>query len=109
MALTFTDRQRWDLAVAKGPRMGVVAITFDASYAAGGYAVTAANLKFDTTIVDIIPSPTSGGFVAVWDRANSKLMAMYGNYDAGDGPLIEVPNDHAALNTEVTECLVIGY
>jgi hypothetical protein len=69
----------------------VVEATFDSSYATGGESLTAADLGVKR-IEHVSQEISSTGHVVVYDYANSLLKAYYGNYDAADGPLIEVPN-----------------
>lgn len=84
-----------------------VEFTLDAAYAAGGYAVTPAQLGL-ASIDLILPCPTSG-YVPEWDYTNAKLKVMYGdNNNASDGPLIEVPNATAGISGLLSRALVIG-
>lgn len=88
----------------------VVSFALDNSYATGGYTglaakVTAA-LKRTPTILAFIPQDC-GGYIAVWDPTNSKLKVYHYNYDAADGPAIEVPNA-TDLSTVTVKGLLIS-
>ena len=48
-----------------------------------------------------------GGYIAVWDPTNSKLKVYHYNYDAADGPAIEVPNA-TDLSTVTVKGLLIS-
>ncbi len=62
---------------------------WDNSYSTGGEAFdVTGNERFD-----IVLTAAKGGYVGVWDAANQKLLAYYGdNNNASDGPLIQVPD-----------------
>ena len=51
-------------------------ITLDTSYPTGGYAISAANLGWSeiTGVLELGGNSASGGYVAKWDKVNSKLM-----------------------------------
>ena len=108
MALTFSGFKR--KAPEKGGwRSGYVDITLDDSYAAGGWAITAANLNL-TTIYNIVP-PAGGigsslAYVLRWDHATGKLLAFEGNASAGTG-MQEM--DAADLDGEVIRCFYEGW
>lgn len=86
MALTFTQNSK--VVIVRGSALGgvqikSVKITGDAAYAAGGYAITAANLGFSNGIVTVIPCGAMGStgaagtqLVPQWDSANSKIKLM---------------------------------
>ena len=44
MALTFTDVKRFNYQKSGGVRQAMIDITFDSSYATGGWAITPANV-----------------------------------------------------------------
>lgn len=93
MALTFTfDGKFW---IPKLPSLRIGRITLDNAYAAGGYAITAGNMQFKTSIRNLIPG-ASKGFMAVWDHANGKLMFYKGS--AAGTILTEAANGEAGLN-----------
>jgi hypothetical protein len=76
----------------------VADVAFDSSYSIGGEAVTAAEFGFEREITHVFcntardPDTADNAFLLDWDDTNSKLILLYGNYDAADGALIEVPN-----------------
>ncbi len=67
-----------------GYRFRMVEVTLDASYAAGGYAVTAANFQLNTIkkvwVVGLPGSTGSAGsnFTVTWDKTNGKLKMWKG-------------------------------
>lgn len=86
-------------------------IVLDNAYPTGGYTGLAAKIQGATnrnpTILAVV-GQGSDGYEYRWDFANSKLMVLYADYDAGaDGALIEVANG-ANLST-VTAHLVVFY
>lgn len=86
-----------------------ITVVLDSSYPTGGYTGLADKIKGATnrtpTIIGV--ASQSSGYVAYWDYTNSKLMLYYGNYDAADGVLIEVPN--ATDLSAVTLSLLVFY
>lgn len=91
MALTYTV-DNTQLVGTK--RMTQGTITYDSSYATGGETVDPHALGLQM-LTDLRISPSTGGYIGVWDRSTTapKLMAFYGdNNNASDGPLIEVPS-----------------
>ena len=106
MAVAITQPAKQRRVYLNGARtFDIFKVAFDASYPTGGEGLTAANLDLDS--IDLVIAPPAGGYVFEYDYTNSKLLAYYGNYDAADGPLIEVPNatDLALIATRI---LVIG-
>jgi hypothetical protein len=57
--------------------MTQVTLTGPTSYSTGGVAYTAANFGFDFSADFVIIGTVSGGLIAVWDRANSKIKLFY--------------------------------
>ena len=107
MALTITIEQQF--YISGGPSIRIGTITFDDSYPTGGEAITAANLNFSGGITNLIAEPSLGGYVPVWDKTNSKIKVLYGDYNnSADGPLIEVPNA-ADLSTVTVRFIAFGY
>ncbi len=82
-------------------------VTADDSYpaATGGYPIDLSTELPGKTVVAVIPVMSSDGYLGWWDAQNGKLKFYYFNYDAADGPAIEVVN--AADLTDVTLDLVI--
>lgn len=108
MALTF-DNFKAKPPEKGGWRSGYVDITLDGSYATGGWAITAANLKLNT-IYQITP-PSAGiasarGFLLRWDHATGKLSAFQGS-TASNAGLKEI--DAGDLNGEVIRCFYEGW
>lgn len=81
-----------------GDRKEVIAdIVFDASYPAGGEAVTAADFGFDLEITHVAcglardPDAVDNAVALDFDSAASKVVAFWGDYsNAADGVLVEV-------------------
>lgn len=97
MALTIGTTYAADIAKPSpqqshlGTKLVFATVTFDSSYASGGYAIAASDLGLDEILS--VGAFANGGYVPEWDGANSKLKAMYADYDAaGDGVLIEAPS-----------------
>lgn len=85
MSITYTETFKDHLA--SGRRMSVGTIDLGA-YSAGGVAVTAAT--FGVSSIDALMVLPSGGYVPVWDSAESKIKAYVGDNDGGaDGPMAE--------------------
>ena len=88
MALQFTNFKRKPPQKG-GWRSGYVDIVLDGSYSAGGWTITAANLKL-TTIYAIWPPPVGVhtgplAYTLHWNISTGKLMAFEGNGSAGTG------------------------
>jgi hypothetical protein len=85
-----------------------VDITLDATYAAGGWALTPAQLGFGANgVIQMVDVGTRGGFLFEWDQVNNKLMAR----DCSGGVGVATPeaaNALAALNGLVVRALVFG-
>lgn len=84
-------------------RMHVVDVTLDGSYAAGGYAITAANVGLSSIDQVILPGVKTAlsattALAPEWDYTNGKLKFFKGN---GVGALTE------AANTDITSAMVI--
>ena len=89
MALTWTltkSRRIGNLKMVTGT------VAFDSSYPTGGEEVAVGDLGMVQDI-EMISFGTAGGYVPTWDNTNSKIKVYYGNYDAADGVLIDVPNE----------------
>lgn len=91
-------------------RMNLVNFTFDATYPAGGEAITANQLGLGT-VVAVCPLGNPGGATYAWDGTNSKLKAFYADYSTTtDGLLIDIAvGDTAVLDGVVVQLLAIGY
>jgi hypothetical protein len=65
-------------------------VTMDSSMAAGGEAITGfPNSVGLGKVIGAVVCGAEDGYPAVWDLANSKLIAWYADYDAGaDGALV---------------------
>ena len=95
----------------RGPwRKRIVTFTYDATYAAGGYAVTPASLGL-TAIKYVSPGTILGaadlGFLTGFDYAASKMKV----YKAGtaDAPLNEADTNQANITGTTSKHLVYGY
>lgn len=108
MALTFGNFKRMHPEIG-GWRSGYVDITLDASYPAGGWPITAANLNL-TNLYDLKPPAVGIGsslaYPLRWDHATGKLLAFEGNAAAGTG-MQEM--DAADLSGEVIRCFYEGW
>ena len=105
MALTFTEVKRINYKYSGGFRQALYDITFDASYATGGWSVTPANVGM-TTIYGLIalgPHVAAAGAQFGWDPVNSKILA----YKSNTAALFQ---EIAAgdLSTRVARFFVIG-
>jgi hypothetical protein len=107
MALAFT-RTDINIKIAGGRRFRVVEVTTDGAYAAGGYAITAANLGLEGAIELVIPGGGTGGFVPGWDHANKKLK-FYKTGSALSGELAECAANEAGLNGDKYVLFAVGY
>lgn len=87
----------------------IVDLTFDASYAAGGYALSAKSLGLGTNgvILAVIPVGSRGGFFADYNQGTGALMVRDASGTAGAASP-EVPNNAAAISGVVQRCLVLG-
>jgi hypothetical protein len=98
--------------VAGNMRINVVDFTLDGAYAAGGYAVTAANCGM-STIHAVAPTPQGDGIVAIWDVTNSKLKLYKGantvTVTTGNAELTELATNDTIIdaNSKV-RALVVG-
>lgn len=101
MALTIADTDAGPPQQIVGGTAGykavVKTVAFDNSYPTGGEqlgsaataAAGAAALGLSTVL--FLHASSTSGYTFEYDYAG-KLLAYYGNNDAADGPLIEVPN-----------------
>ncbi len=92
MALTVAKTDLFEIPQAKVFRCSV---TFDDSYPTGGETLDVTD-KVRKVLFAYVESPGGSGYVIDIDRTNFAsgtmlLEVFYGNYDASDGPLIEVP------------------
>lgn len=103
--VAITNRGRLD-----SYNVAFVNFTWDATYPAGGEAITANSVGMGT-IIGVIPMGNPGGAVYAWDAANSKLLAFYADYNAAqDGLLIDIAvGDTAILDGVVVPLMVIGF
>jgi hypothetical protein len=87
----------------------LVDITFDASYAAGGYTLDAKQCGFGTNgqILMATTGGTSGGFFLEVSPATGKLIVRDASGAAG-AVSPEVPNNAAALNGVVARVMLFG-
>lgn len=97
-------------ASLEGIKLRVVTLTGDATYAVGGYALTPANVGFDTTILAVIPCGfgVAGTYSVAWDAVNQKLKWCRMGAALSLG-FAEAGVNEAGVNTTVVTCLVLGY
>lgn len=108
MALTVSRNFQRESVGLDQFRCNIVDITFDSSYPTGGESLTRQDLGMDSEVLMVLPQLGDTGYVVLYDRTNSKLMAYMGdNNNASDGPLIEVANT-TDLSTLDVRLLVIG-
>ena len=89
-------------------RANLVDFTWDATYPAGGEAVTANQLGLGT-ILAVIPLGSPAGCTYEWDSTDSKIKVYWADYDAvADGALVEL-TDVDLLDGVVLPLLAIGY
>lgn len=105
MALTFTEVKRVNLKYAGGYKRAFYDITFDSSYATGGWAVAATDVKMNTIIAltSCGPQVAAAGALFGWDPVNSKLLAFKSNTAALYQEIAA-----ADLNTRVFRFVVEG-
>lgn len=92
-------------------------VALDTAYAAGGYAITAAQFNM-TTILGVVVLGYNGiassiGMVCTWDRAASKLICYKGagstTVTTGSGGLTEMATNDTYITASVkVQVLVIG-
>jgi hypothetical protein len=82
----------------------IVKITFDSSYAAGGEALTATTLGFETVAL-VIAQAEDSGYVAQYDYTNSKLALYEAGADAAALDEVAATTDVSAV---IVRCLVLG-
>ena len=99
--------------VAGNMRINIVDVTLDGSYAAGGYALTAASMGVGT-VYNLSPQViTNEGVEAQWDQAGAKLRVVKGantvTVTSGNGAYSELATNDTLIsaNTKV-RCVVIG-
>jgi len=87
----------------------VVDITFDASYAAGGYALSARSLGLGANgvVIAVIPVGSRGGFFADYNQGTGALMVRDASGSVGAAST-EVGNNNANINGVVQRCVVLG-
>lgn len=104
-ALTFAAVKRFKPHA--GIKRGIIDITFDAVYAAGGWAITAANLGITGAgvILTLVPPAHKNGYHLEWDQVNSKLKA----YQEQDTASLSKEIDAGDLDTQVARCEYVGY
>lgn len=111
MAITVGTNYKAD--IAKGPQPSVLGtklcfatLTFDSSYASGGYAVTASDFGLDEILAMFCN--VGSGYLAEYDAANGKVKVLYADYDAvADGALIQAASS-ASLGSISVTALVVG-
>jgi hypothetical protein len=104
MALTFTDVKRINIQKSGGIRFAIIDITFDASYATGGWAVAASDVKMTNIhgMLPMGPQVAAAGVTFGWDPVNSKLLA----YKGAAGMLPEIAASD--LSTRLARFFVVG-
>lgn len=79
----------------------------DSTYTAGGSltfseTVAAALKKTGIELVGIMKAGPCGGYELIYDKAADALLMYYGDYDAADGPAIQVPDgDYNAVTLDL--------
>jgi hypothetical protein len=106
MGLTITP----EAPFVEGIRKKVYAeVDFDNNYPTGGEAYTAAQFGLTEVLELEVVNNGTEGYIIVNDRANQKLQLFYGNYDAADGVLIQVPNTTDVSGLDTVRVKAIGY
>lgn len=105
MALTFSSVTRTKV---QRRYFNFATITWDATYPAGGEAVTASD--FGLSRLDYLVALDAAGFTCQYIPSTGKIKVFYADYNAAsDGLLIEVAvGDTAILSGIVTTFLAIG-
>lgn len=106
MTVTFSQVLRGKI---DNQNLTITNVTLDATYPAGGEAITANNVGL-STISALIPLGSPAGATYEWDSTNAKLKAYYADYSTTtDGLLIEIAvGDTAILSGVVVPVLAIG-
>ncbi len=107
MALTVVIDNSW--RITSKLRRRDCTITFDSDYdgTEGGEVVTPSDFLL-TVVESILPYEIPDGYLVSFDKASGLLEAFYGNYDAADGPLIQVP-DGTDLSSVNVRAIVEGF
>lgn len=112
MAITVAVRQNITVrsGVLGGFKMRIVDFTGDATYAVGGYTITAASCNLDTLVHTIIALGFSatGTYQLSWDFSNKKLMFCRMGAALSLG-FAEAGVNEAGVNNTRGTCLVLGY
>lgn len=87
-------------------RFAPVLITFDSSYPTGGYAITAAQLGFDATVLALLPSAatTSGNWLCAVNETTDKIKVI-DHLTGGTGTECTATTD---LHLESVFCVAYG-
>lgn len=103
----------WDESL----KFHIAEIALDASYAAGGYAITAAQFNMSSILGVVVMGyngiASSIGMVCTWDRAASKLICFKGaastTVTTGSGGLTEMSTNDTYITSSVkVTVLVVG-
>ena len=110
MAIAYASVRR---GVSGNFRTNVVDITLDGSYAAGGYALTAASLGVGTILMLIPYVRTGENVIAQYDGVNVKLKVLKGastvTVTSGNAAFSELAaNDTLISANTVVRCWVVG-
>jgi len=82
-------------------------ITMSNSYATGGDTLSTGDFGL-TELNHLFLSTRTGGYVLAWDKANGKVLAYYGDYDAAaDGALVQVAAT-TDLSSVVADFVAVG-
>lgn len=95
--LTFTPVKRFKPVA--GVKRGIIDITFDGTYPAGGWVVAAADLGLTSKLWNL-KLQSRGGIQISFDHANSKIIA----YEASGDPI-----DSNELDTVVSRAEYVGF
>lgn len=110
MAIGYTIIKK---GVAGNMRIHIVDIALDATYASGGYAITAASCGLGTIHAVVALNSTTDGFLPVYDVANGKLQIYKGaatvTVTSGNAAFSEMAtNDTLVSATTIVRCVIIG-
>lgn len=88
----------------------VIDLTLDATYAVGGWPLTAQQLGFGLNgVIFFVDVGSKSGYIFEWDQVNTKLKAYQGdNANVAAAPAVEVPANAAGLNGLVLRVLAFG-
>jgi hypothetical protein len=82
------------IPVSQGWELIIGTFALDSSYPTGGEALDPSSIaRVERLIANPGGTAAQGfGYVFAWNADDQKVLVLYGNYDAADGVLIQVPD-----------------